>query len=74
MLHGYMKYMTGISESQLTRHIVKQLLTCEIKASWVRRNKFSVIYTKVDIEPLAEVQRTNEQSTSFYNPQLCTVS
>ena len=60
-LREYMKAMTGISESQLTRLIGKQLLTGEIKASWGRRNKFSVIYTKEDIELLAETDNLHER-------------
>lgn len=61
LLRKYMKSMTGISESQLTRLIEKQLLTGEIKASWGRRNKFSVIYTKEDIELLAETDNLHER-------------
>ena len=60
-LRKYMKAMTGISESQLTRLIEKQLLTGEIKASWGRRNRFSVIYTKEDIELLAETDNLHER-------------
>jgi len=61
LLRGYMKAMTGISESQLTRLIEKQLLTGEIKASWCQRNTFSVIYTRADIELLAETDNLHER-------------
>ncbi len=57
----YMRSMTGISESQLTRLIEKQLLAGEIKASWGRRNRFPVIYTKEDIELLAETDNLHER-------------
>ena len=61
LLRGYMKTMTGISESQLTRLIEKQLINGEIKASWGRHNKFSVIYTKEDIELLVETDNLHER-------------
>jgi hypothetical protein len=61
LLRGYMKAMTGISESQLTRLIEKQLINGEIKASWGRRNQFSVIYTKEDIELLVETDNLHER-------------
>lgn len=61
LLRGYMKAMTGISESQLTRLIEKQLLAGEIKAAWGQRNKFPVTYTREDIELLAETDNLHER-------------
>jgi len=61
LLREYMKQMTGISESQLTRLIEKQLLTGEIKASWCKRNTFQTIYTREDIELLAETDNLHER-------------
>ena len=54
LLRKYMEQMTGISTSQLTRLISKQLLMGVIKASWGLRNKFPTTYTKKDMELLAE--------------------
>jgi hypothetical protein len=61
LLRGYMEQMTGISESQLTRLIEKQLLTGGIKASWCKRNKFPITYTREDIELLAETDNLHER-------------
>ena len=61
LLRGYMKQMTGISESQLSRLIEKQLLAGEIKAAWAQRNKFPVTYTREDIELLAETDNLHER-------------
>lgn len=61
LLRRYIKQMTGISESQLTRLIKKQLFAGEIKADWCRRNKFPVTYTKADIELLAETDNLHER-------------
>jgi len=61
LLREYMKQMTGISESQLTRLINKQLISGRIKAAWGLRNSFPVIYTKGDIELLAETDNLHER-------------
>jgi len=60
-LRGYMKQMTGISESQLTRLIKKQLFAGEITAVWSQRNKFPTTYTREDIELLAETDNLHER-------------
>lgn len=54
LLREYMEQLTGISTSQLTKLIRKQLLMGVIKASWGLRNKFPTTYTKKDMELLAE--------------------
>lgn len=61
MLRRYIKQMTGISTSQLTRLISQHLLEGEIKAVLSRRNRFSAIYTKADIELLAETDNLHER-------------
>jgi len=61
LLRGYMKQMTGISESQLTRLIKKQLFAGEINAAWGQRNKFPKVYTREDIELLAETDNLHER-------------
>jgi transposase InsO family protein len=54
LLRQYMEQMSGISTSQLTRLISRQLFTGGIKAAWGRRNKFPITYTREDLELLAE--------------------
>jgi hypothetical protein len=61
LLRGYMRHMTGVSESQLTRLIKKQQLRGEIDVVRGRRNKFPVTYTKEDIELLAETDNLHER-------------
>jgi len=51
LLRGYMKQMTGISESQLTRLIKKQLFAGEINAACGQRNKFPETYTRAFYYP-----------------------
>ena len=60
-LRKYMEQMTGISTSQLTRLIQKQLLYGAINADSGTRNKFPVTYLKEDLELLAETDNLHER-------------
>ena len=56
-----MMLITGFSKAQLERLIKQQLGTGGIKAAWGTRNKFPAIYTKEDIELLAETDNLHER-------------
>ena len=61
LLRRYMMLITGFSKAQLERLIKQQLSTGDIKTAWGLHNKFPVIYTKEDIELLAETDNLHER-------------
>jgi hypothetical protein len=61
LLRRYMMLITGFSKAQLERLIKQQLSTGDIKTGWGLHNKFAVIYTKEDIELLAETDNLHER-------------
>jgi hypothetical protein len=61
LLRRYMMLITGFSKPQLERLIRQKLLTGGIKTAWGLHNKFSIIYTKEDIELLAETDNLHER-------------
>jgi hypothetical protein len=60
MLRKYIMRMTGISKSQLTRLIDEYYRRGTIKPKAYERHKFERIYTKGDIELLAELDNAHE--------------
>lgn len=60
MLRKYIIRMTGISESQLTRLINEYRRRGTLKSKEYKRNKFERIYTKGDIELLADLDNAHE--------------
>lgn len=60
MLRKYIMRMTGISESQLTRLIEEYRRRGTLKPKEYERHKFERIYTKGDIELLAELDNAHE--------------
>ena len=61
LLRRYMMLITGFSKAQLERLVKQQLSTGDIKTAWGLHNKFLVIYTKEDIELLAETDNLHER-------------
>lgn len=57
----YIMMATGFSRPQMNRLLSMKLLTGGIKASWGNRNKFRTIYTRADIELLAETDNLHER-------------
>lgn len=60
MLRRYIRRMTGISKSQLTRLIAKYRKRGTLKPREYIRNKFEKIYTMGDIEVLADLDNAHE--------------
>lgn len=60
MLRRYIRRMTGISKSQLTRLINEYKKRGTLKLKPYKRNKFDTIYTKGDIELLADLDNAHE--------------
>ena len=60
-LRSYIVKMTGISQSQLTRLILKYDNGITLKPQDYQRNSFSVTYTKGDIELLAKVDNAHNR-------------
>jgi len=60
ILKEYIIKMTGISKSQLTRLIKEYRLRGTLKPKEYKRNKFEKIYTKKDIESLADLDNAHE--------------
>lgn len=60
MLGRYIRRMTGISKSQLTRLINEYKKRGTLKPKPYKRNKFETIYTKGDIELLADLDNAHE--------------
>lgn len=60
MLRRYIMRMTGISKSQLTRLIDEYRRRGTLKSKPYERNKFKTIYTKGDIELLADLDNAHE--------------
>jgi len=61
LLRCYMMLISGFSKPQMERLIRQKLLTGEMKTSWGLRNMFTKIYTKEDIELLAETDNLHER-------------
>src|SRR5713226_5394501 len=60
VIRAYVKKITGISTSQLTRLIRTYLDTGSVREKPYRRQEFPVRYTDVDVALLAEVDREHE--------------
>jgi len=60
MLRQYIMRMTGISKSQLSRLIKEYKQRGTLKSKPYKRNKFEKIYTKGDIELLADLDNAHE--------------
>lgn len=61
LVRKYIMLATGFSRAQLNRLLAKKLYLGEIKADWGTRNKFPVIYSKADVELLAETDNLHER-------------
>ncbi len=61
VIRAYVKKITGISTSQLTRLIRTYLDTGSVREKPYRRQEFPVRYTDVDVALLAEVDREHER-------------
>lgn len=57
----YIMLVTGSSRPQMNRLLERKLLTGEIKEVTGHRNKFPTIYTRSDIELLAETDNLHER-------------
>lgn len=60
-LRKYMMLTTGFSKPQLNRLLARNLALGNIESFAGRRNRFASIYTREDIELLAEVDNLNER-------------
>lgn len=60
VLRDYVMKMTGFSRAQVTRLIGRYLDTGEVRLPVYRRRKFPSIYTRQDMELLAEVDEAHE--------------
>lgn len=60
LVRGYIGKMTGLSRAQMTRLIGQYLETGEVRPRSYRRQSFPSVYTRADIELLAEVDEAHE--------------
>ncbi len=60
LVRGYIGKMTGLSRAQLTRLIGQYVETGEVRPRVYRRQCFPSVYTRADIELLAEVDEAHE--------------
>lgn len=60
LLRCYLVKTTGLSRAQVTRLIGQYLATGEVKATGYLRRRFPTLYTRRDIELLAEVDEAHE--------------
>ena len=84
LLRGYITKMTGLSRAQVTRLIGQYLATGKVEEKGYLRRRFPKLYTRRDIELLAEVDEAHEKHsagprrrrsctgrfTSFENPPM----
>jgi len=61
LLLRYMELVTGFSKAHIDRLVSRKLLNGEIKALWGKRNKFTVFYTREDLELLIETDNYHER-------------
>ena len=60
LLRSYIAKMTGLSRAQVTRLIGQYLATGKVEEKEYRRRRFPSLYTRRDIELLAEVDEAHE--------------
>ena len=60
LLRDYILKMTGLSRAQITRLIGKHAPGGEVREQVYRRHRFTSIYTRADIELLAELDEAHE--------------
>src|SRR6476660_5316446 len=60
LLRGYLEKMTGLSRAQTTRLIGQYLATGKVEERAYLRRRFPSLYTRGDIELLAEVDEAHE--------------
>jgi hypothetical protein len=56
---AYVQRLSGLSRSQVTRLVTRDLLEGEIKPAYAKRNRFATVYTNFDKELLAQTDNAH---------------